>query len=334
MGYYSSWYGGFAPYVPVAERRRKAEKEVARLRKKGKTTSPVVIEGRAIATTFWGKAWCDNLESYSDYTNRLPRGRSYVRNGSVVDLQIEAGALSALVMGSELYRVGVEVKPLVPAKWQELIHQCAGQIDSLIDLLRGKLSRGTMEVITRKEKGLFPNPAQVQFSCSCPDMAHMCKHVAAVLYGVGVRLDQEPELLFRLRKVDHLELITSAGTGRPLGTGASSAQGRRLASEDLSALFGIELSNQVSSSERESAPDLTSPPPAREPARQKKAAGPARSTRRAPLRITRQELLAQGLTPSMLQTWLRRGLLVPSGERGTYKTTAAARKRLAGQSSQ
>src|SRR6516165_2714205 len=98
------WFG-FRPYVPVAQRRAQAAREVAKRQKKGQTVSPVVIEGRAIATTFWGKAWCDNLESYSDFANRLPRGRTYVRNGSVIDLQITPGQIKALVSGSEIYKV-------------------------------------------------------------------------------------------------------------------------------------------------------------------------------------------------------------------------------------
>src|ERR671927_489637 len=100
---------GFRPYVPVRVRRRRAEQEMARLVKKGHALAPVVVSGRKIAKTFWGRSWCQNLERYSDYANRLPRGRTYVRNGSVVDLQIGPGAIQAFVSGSELYRVAVKV---------------------------------------------------------------------------------------------------------------------------------------------------------------------------------------------------------------------------------
>src|SRR5665213_273756 len=98
-----SWNSyGFRPYVPVAERRAKAARELAKLAKKhGQASSPVRLDGRKIASTFWGKAWCDNLEAYSDYANRLPRGRTYLRNGSVIDLRIEPGKVQALVCGSE-----------------------------------------------------------------------------------------------------------------------------------------------------------------------------------------------------------------------------------------
>src|SRR5258708_6518956 len=96
------WYYGFKPYVSVAQRQAKAKREMARLAKKGQKIEPIQIEGRKIADSFWGKAWCDNLESYSDFSNRLPRGRTYVRNGSVVNLHIEPGTVTAHVSGSEL----------------------------------------------------------------------------------------------------------------------------------------------------------------------------------------------------------------------------------------
>ena len=198
MGRYDEYYGGFAPYVSVAERRRKAAKKVAALQKKGKTISPVHIEGRTIARTFWGKAWCDNLEAYSDFSNRLPRGRAYVRNGSVIDLQITRGEIVAMVSGSSIYTVKITIRALEQPRWKAVIGHCSGQIDSLVELLQGKFSRGVMEIITCKERGLFPAPKQIAMDCSCPDGAVMCKHVAAVLYGVGARLDESPELFFQL----------------------------------------------------------------------------------------------------------------------------------------
>src|SRR6516164_5586795 len=137
---------GWRPYVTVAERRRKAARAIEKLKKRGHPVSPVVIEGRAIAKTFWGKAWCDNLERYSDFANRLPRGRTYVRNGSVVNLQIEPGRVKALVSGSELYEIRIEIAALPKQHWVALKERCAGQIGSLIELLQGKLSKAVMEV--------------------------------------------------------------------------------------------------------------------------------------------------------------------------------------------
>ena len=189
-------YWGWKPYVSAAERRRKALKEMAKLAKKGSPVSPVIVDGRAIAKTFWGKAWCENLERYSDYANRLPRGRTYVRNGSVIDLQISPGEIKALVSGSSIYKVTVKVAPVSKARWQAICTDCAGAIDSLIELLQGRFSKGVMERVCRQKTGLFPSPSEITLSCSCPDWAGMCKHVAAVLYGIGARIDQQPELPF------------------------------------------------------------------------------------------------------------------------------------------
>ena len=235
MGFY-----GFRPYVPVAQRRWQAQKEMAKLSKNGRVVSPIAIEGRKIAQSFWGKAWCDNLERYSDFENRLPRGRTYVRNGSVIDLQIERGKVEALVSGSEIYKVKVEVAVAAPARWKAICRDCAGSIGSLIELLQGKLSKNVMERVCREADGLFPAPPEIKMSCSCPDWADMCKHVAATLYGVGTRLDSDPDLLFALRGVDRMELVSTVGADLPL-TEAAAASERVLAEDDVGALFGLDL---------------------------------------------------------------------------------------------
>ena len=235
-----SWWS-FRPYVSVAQRRAKAAREVEKLKKKGQVVTPVSVDGNKIATTFWGKAWCDNLEAYSDFANRLPRGRSYVKNGSVCDLQVEPGKIRALVCGTELYRIAIKIAPLQQATWRAIKAQCAGQIGSLIELLQGKLSDRVMEVVTRRDGGLFPRPAEIDMDCSCPDWAGMCKHVAAALYGVGARLDRRPELLFTLRQVDHLELIAGASAATAAAGKARGKGGRRIAASDLADVFGVEL---------------------------------------------------------------------------------------------
>jgi uncharacterized Zn finger protein len=240
MGYYE-----WRPYVSVAQRRRKAAGEMAKLKKKGHPVSPVVVEGRTIVKTFWGKAWCDNLERYSDFENRLPRGRTYVRNGSVIDLQIAPGEIKALVSGSEIYKVKVRVAPVAKARWESICKDCAGAIDSLIELLQGRFSKGVMERVCQQKTGLFPSPDEIQLSCSCPDWADMCKHVAAVLYGIGARLDQQPDLIFRLHDVDEKELIAGAGQALPLAKKAPAAK-KVLGGEDLSALFGLDMAPDAS----------------------------------------------------------------------------------------
>jgi uncharacterized Zn finger protein len=228
----------FKPYVSVAQRRANALREVTKLTRKGHKTSPVQITGRTIASTFWGKAWCDHLESYSDFSNRLPRGRTYARNGSVVDLQIEPGKVTSLVSGSDLYRITIKIKPLATERWKNVKSQCGGQIGSMVELLQGKLSKDVMEIVTGRDRGMFPAPREIEMSCSCPDDAGMCKHLAATLYGVGHRLDQQPELLFKLRQVDHLELIAQAAN--PLAKSRKTSK-KTIAADQLADVFGIEL---------------------------------------------------------------------------------------------
>ncbi len=237
------YYGGFPEYVPVAERRKRAARKLAQLRKKGHEPAPVEIDGRAIAKTFWGKAWCDHLESHADLANRLPRGRTYVRNGSVIDLQLLEGEARALVSGSEIYEVKVQIQPLAAARWKAVRRECSGQIGTLVELLAGKLSSAVMEVLCHRQKGLFPATRELTMSCSCPDGAWLCKHLAAVLYGVGARLDHAPELLFTLRGVDGAELVAAAGRAGALAS-AAPADGA-IGKEHLAEIFGIELETPV-----------------------------------------------------------------------------------------
>jgi len=255
---------GWPSYVPVAVRRARALKKMEKLRKKGLDITPVEIEGRKMVRTFWGKAWCDHLESFSDYENRLPRGRTYVRNGSVCHLDIAKGEVNAMVSGSSLYTVKVAVKTLPRKKWKDVKNRCAGQIGSLLELLQGRLSKNVMSVVTDRNKGLFPLPGEISLHCSCPDWAVMCKHVAAALYGVGARLDEKPELLFLLRGVDYEELI-SADVG--VVTAAASKGGRkRIADDALADVFGIEMSEDVTTSTAKPSP------------RRKKAAAKSKKT--------------------------------------------------------
>jgi len=254
----------WAPYVPVAQRRANAARLVAGMRKKGTVVRPVHIEGKKITTSAWGNAWCQNLEAYSDYANRLPRGRTYVRNGSVVDLAIEAGKVRAMVSGSDVYRISVTIAPLSGARWKAIVHDTSGRIESVVGLLRGRLDAGVMARMTDPARGLFPAPSEIKLSCSCPDWAALCKHVAATLYGVGARLDAEPELLFVLRGVDHRQLIAA---GAKALAGAAAAAPAAPSDASLGALFGIEIGGD------EEAPQVVAPPPGvATPARGGKAA--------------------------------------------------------------
>jgi uncharacterized Zn finger protein len=220
------------PYVSVGERRRKAERAAAKVQ----DSAPVVIKGNRIAQTFWGKAWCENLEHYSDYANRLPRGRTYVRSGCVIDLKITRGVVNALVSGSRIYDVTVAVAAIPKQRWNTVCHDVAGQIDSLVSLVKGEFDKTVMERLCQQKTGLFPQPAEIKFNCNCPDSARMCKHICAVLYGIGARLDENPELLFVLRDVNQQDLIASAGQQMTKPKTA-----RLLEAGNLSEIFGIEI---------------------------------------------------------------------------------------------
>src|SRR6201998_1415581 len=233
-------------YVSVAERRRRAEAKIAALRKKGRSLAPVKIEGRKIATTFWGQSWCTNLERYSDYASRLPRGRSYVRNGLVIDLQIAKGKVRAVVSGSERYDVEIPITPVTAKRWKNICRECSGTIDSLVELLQGRLAKGVMDRVCREGDGVFPQPSEIKLSCSCPDWADMCKHVAGALYGIGARLDAEPRLLFELRGADARELV--AGADQMGGRLKSAPRNTKvLADGDVAALFGLEMTETAGS---------------------------------------------------------------------------------------
>ncbi|NQV23044.1 MAG: SWIM zinc finger family protein [Rhodopirellula sp.] len=261
-----SWGYGYREYVPVAQRKAQGSwYAIEHARKQGRAVQPVMIRGKKIATTFWGKAWCDHLESYSDYANRLPRGRTYVRNGSVVDLAISAGRVEALVAGSDTYEVDIRIDRLTAADWKKIRNDCSASIDSLLDLLGGKFSAGVMTRLTRRPDGLFPTPKEIKLDCSCPDWATMCKHVAAVLYGVGAHLDQRPELLFLLRHVDHTELVSEAVSAGNLST-ALGEPSSQLAGEDLGAMFGIDLDVSADSSTGAAAPAKRRSPAKKKPA--------------------------------------------------------------------
>ena len=220
------------PYVSVGERRNKAERAAAKLG----DSSPVVIKGNRIAHTFWGKSWCENLEHYGDYANRLPRGRTYVRSGCVIDLKINRGLVTALVSGSQVYQIEVKVGAIPQQRWKAVCHDVVGQIDSLVALVKGEFDKTVMERLCQQKTGLFPQPSEINFKCDCPDAARMCKHISAVLYGIGARLDENPELLFLLREVNQQDLIAHAGKSM-----TKPKSSRVLETGNLSEMFGIEI---------------------------------------------------------------------------------------------
>lgn len=250
-------YDEFPRYIPVAERQATTAAKMNKLRKQGYDIHPIeAFRGNKIAKSFWGHAWCRHLESYSDYESSLPHGRTYVRNGSVCHLEIKSGSIEAFVSGSELYKIKIKIDKLPASKWTDLKKRCSGKIGSLLELLQGKLSGEVMTIVTDGSAGLFPSPKEIHLDCNCPDYADLCKHLASVLYGIGVRLDDQPELLFLLRGVDHNELIET-DLSETLGKSQSSKR-RRIASADLSNVFGIDVT-PTAPSESE-ATDFPAPP--------------------------------------------------------------------------
>ncbi len=273
----SRYYGGYPPYVPVAQKRAKAERKLKQLMKKNPNLKPINIEGTALARTWWGKAWNKNLERYADYSNRIGRGRSYVRHRAVLDLQIKPGHVNALVLGSATrpYKITIQIKAISKTAWANMKAACAGQFDSLPQLLNGKFPKALEEIFMAKGKGLFPTPEEIEFSCSCPDWASMCKHVAASLYGVGARLDQDPGLFFKLRQVNMDDLVSQAvaDTTDQMLKQAQQKSARVLDDADLGDMFGIDMGDEAADD------------PPRAPSTQKQApkkSTPKRKPRRAP----------------------------------------------------
>ena len=242
-------YWSYPRYVSVAEKRAKALKKLKQLKKKNPHINPIVIDGTAIARTWWGKAWNKNLESYADYSNRIGRGRSYVRHGAVLDLPIRSGKVDSLVQGSlsRPYSVTIRIKTMGKRTWQEIKTASEGKLDSLQKLLAGKFPKALGEIFTIQGKGLFPSPKEIDFNCSCPDWASMCKHVAATLYGIGARFDEDPELFFTLRQVKMKDLVSEAVEGKTqaLLKKARKKTARVIADSNLADVFGIDMESPV-----------------------------------------------------------------------------------------
>lgn len=238
MGYY-----GFPKYVTVAEKKVKAKKAIEKLKKKNLDIQPIVIDGRVIAKTWWGKAWNTNMESYADFSNRISRGRSYVRSGAVIDLQIKKGEVTALVQGngSRPYTIIISIDSLGEALWSKMTELVNNRIDSLEQLMEGKFPKELENLFQKKEYGLFPSPKEIHFDCSCPDSAYMCKHVAAVLYGIGARLDKDPLLFFELRGIDSGELLKKSMEMKldSMMKNAGKSSERQIAEEDVFGIFGV-----------------------------------------------------------------------------------------------
>ena len=328
MSYY------YKPYVTVAQKKAKAEKKLAQLRKKNPDIRPVAIEGTALAKTWWGKAWNKNLESYADYANRIGRGRSYVRHSAVLDLKIGKERIDALVQGSEAkpYEVSIRIQPIAKKTWERIKEACMGDIESLAELREGKFPKALGNIFTAQGTGLFPSPSEISLSCSCPDWAKMCKHVAATLYGVGARLDEDPMLFFTLRNVDAQELVAKAveDQKKKLLTKAETKSSRVLENVDLSSMFDIDLegddetaASEKASEKKKIAPKSKAKKDTREKTKAKaKPVGKKKSATEKPTPNKRKEKAAPA---EKTTTNRRKGKAAPA-----EKTTTNRRKGKAG----
>lgn len=256
-------YWGYAPYVSVAQKKARAEKKLQQLKKRMPDIRPVVLQGNSLARSWWAKSWNKNLERYADYANRIGRGRSYLRHGAVLDLKIAPGKVRALVMGSASapYEVAIDIQPIGKTEWYVIKKECEGHLKSLRELLAGKFGESLSELFFAEKTGLFPSPKAIKFRCSCPDWASMCKHVAAVLYGIGARLDEDPALFFTLRGVDMGELVAGAVKDRTaeLLRKTKRQSGKVIADANLGDLFGIDMDSKPDFGGRKT--EQKNPPP-------------------------------------------------------------------------
>lgn len=250
-------YYGFPRYVTVSEKRAKAAKKLEQLKKKNKNINPVIIHGSKLSNTWWGQAWNKNLESYADYSNRIGRGKSYVRHGAILDLKIHPGKVTALVQGSRSkpYSLEIKIKAIQKAKWSKIKKACQGNLSSVSKLLEGKFPKDLQNIFTEKGKGLFPSPREIDFNCSCPDWASMCKHIAAALYGIGSRLDDDPSLFFTLRKVKLDDLVSEVAQdkSKSMLSKAKKKSSRVIDDSDVSEMFGIDIAEEEEAGKRKSA---------------------------------------------------------------------------------
>ncbi len=234
---------GYKTYVTQEELQYKAEKSLKKLKKKNPDIQPVIIEGREIAKTWWGKKWNENLESYADYSNRISRGKSYVKKNLVLDLTITKGTVIALVQGSRAapYEVIIKIDSLREKNWEKVREECNNSIESMEELVEGKFPKELERLFTEKKFGLFPSPEEIHFGCSCPDWANMCKHVAAVLYAIGARLDNDPMLFFGLRDIDSKGLVKRSMETRleNMLKNAGKKSSREIGDEDVFDIFGV-----------------------------------------------------------------------------------------------
>ena len=245
-------YDSFDPFSTDRQNRQSLTKQdrlqqmVKQLQDEGRVLHPAKADGKKIAKSFWGYSWVRHIESYQDYESRLPRGRSLLRNNAVLDLTITGNQAEALVFDQELYEIRIIMEPVDPAQLKQIQTLCAGKINSLLDLIQGNLSEDILQILSDPEKGLFPRYDEIRFICNCLDDSILCKHAAAVLYGIGPVLDQKPDLFFSLRGIDYSMLFSGIDAEKITDDPQTSDQTAAFHDIDLEKTFGIELDPGIS----------------------------------------------------------------------------------------
>lgn len=244
MGKYWSEFPAYQQ--PSAEMlREQAERSVKAAKKKGQKMEPAIPvtgEDEEICQSWWGRAWCSNLMRYADFASRLERGRRYIRTGTVVDLKIRKGRVEARVQGTRKipYKVDIRISPFSEEKCQAVMAKCGRKIENMEDLVAGTFPEDLKDLFT-EEGGFFPTPAEISCICSCPDWAIMCKHVAAAMYGIGLRLDENPFYFFEMRGIDINRFldVTVDNKVESMLENADTVTERMLDTGKLDAIFGI-----------------------------------------------------------------------------------------------
>lgn len=175
---------------------------------------------RPFGLTWWGKAWVDALEHRARLDpNRLGRGRSYARRGSVLDLRVDPGVVSATVQGSRVtpYEVTVRIRAFSGDEWDAVLDVVSAQIGRVAALLDGELPPEVVDDAQAAGLELLPDAGEVKTACNCPDFAVPCKHSAAVCFLIADALDEDPFVLLLLRGRRRDELMSALRSRRSAG---------------------------------------------------------------------------------------------------------------------
>ena len=207
----------------------------------------VKIDGKVISSSWWGQMWCRNIENYSNIRNRLERGRTYIRQNTVKSLSISNNCAESQVQGhsKEPYRVIINIKTIEKSKYDNILNKCENSVDNLESLMTGSFPKEYQQFFTDEEYGLFPKSNEIDYNCTCLDYEknmHMCKHIAATMYAIGNKLDNDPLIFFKLRGIDISEFSNKILKKETefVWNNINGESNRKINSNDISFLFGVD----------------------------------------------------------------------------------------------